>query len=205
MSVPACGPARVSELVRVLWRELSRPADELDLAAIAEAHDAATAAQAAATDAAGVLFGHESHARKPPHAGPFRPRTWHEVPLLVAVAAFADKAGAADWRQRIAEAVADFAGLAEGLDDELERATKRRKRPRALRAVELIYEGATDEAAAAELGLTPRALRGSLAWKRLRAALAAVELASRPERPRPRTSGRGSNPGKVARRGASKA
>lgn len=174
--IPASGPARVSGLVRVLWGLLSKPADELDLAAIDAALTAATAAQAAACDASGALFGHESHQRRPPKAGPWRPRSWHEVPLLVALEAMRES----DWRHRLAELVADFGpGLAEGLDVELERAEKRAPKPRSLRAVELLFEGATDAEAAEELGLSDRALRGSVAWRRLREALAADEWRKR--------------------------
>lgn len=175
--IPASGPARVSGLVRVLWLELARPPDELDLAAINDALEAAVAAQAAACDASGMLFGHKSHQRRPPKAGPWRPRSWHEVPLLVAMAAMPAGVG---WRERLAELVAEFGpGLDEGLDADLVQAEKRRPTPRALRALELIDAGATDAEAAGELGVTDRALRRSPAWRRLREALAAFELRKR--------------------------
>lgn len=175
--IPASGPGRVSGLVRALWAELTKPADELDLAAIDAAFEGAVAAQAAACDASGMLFGHKSHQGKPPKAGPWRPRSWHEVPLLVALAAMPAGVG---WRERLAELVAQFGpGLDEGLEIELERAEKRTPRPRALRAVELLFEGATDAEAAEELGLSDRSLRGSVAWRRLREALAAFELRKR--------------------------
>lgn len=103
--IPASGPARVSGLVRALWAELTKPADELDLAAIDAAFEGAVAAQAAACDASGMLFGHKSHQGKPPKAGPWRPRSWHEVPLLVALAAMPAGVG---WRERLAELVAQF-------------------------------------------------------------------------------------------------
>ncbi|MFN9275532.1 MAG: hypothetical protein ACK6D2_07320 [Planctomycetota bacterium] len=125
--IPASGPARVSGLVRALWAELTKPADELDLAAIDAAVEGAVAAQAAACDASGMLFGHKSHQGKPPKAGPWRPRSWHEVPLLVALAAMPAGVG---WRERLAELVAQFGpGLDEGLEIELERAEKRTPRP----------------------------------------------------------------------------
>jgi hypothetical protein len=199
------GSRFVSAFARDLWAEVGKPRAKLDRQEIHLLASNYGLLLEVAIDDAGLWFGVESHEVKPPPiVGRHRPHCWHEVPYEVAIAAERVRDDS-EWRHETAHLVAKFSGLESKLDSELERFEKRLRRPRPLRAVELIYEGATDEAAAAELGLTPRALRGSLAWKRLRAALAAVELASRPERPRPRTSGRGSNPGKVARRGASKA
>lgn len=164
--IPASGPGRASALVRSLWRELSKPADELDLARIVEAVDVAVAALAPVVDRFEVAFAAKSRRRRPLLPGVCVP-CWHGLPAAVVGAAFAHQfervprppslfpwrpcsvAQAADgaalahriatahgWRERIVEVVHRFPRALKELDAELAAVTRK---PRGSVAAALAY------------------------------------------------------------------